>query len=68
MQDAHHNVRHGMGRVVMKHHKRYVRDIGIPESVEAYTQTIVLKKTLESISLEYRRGAAPDDGQRQIQR
>ncbi|KAI5168631.1 hypothetical protein PAEPH01_0284 [Pancytospora epiphaga] len=33
------------------------KDIGITESVESYIQTIVLKKTLESISFEYRRGA-----------
>ncbi|KAI5170891.1 hypothetical protein PAEPH01_1527 [Pancytospora epiphaga] len=30
------------------------KDIGITESVESYIQTIVLKKTLESISFEYR--------------
>ncbi|KAI5176665.1 hypothetical protein PAEPH01_2424 [Pancytospora epiphaga] len=33
------------------------KDIGITESVESYIQTIVLKKTLESMSFEYRRGA-----------
>ncbi|KAI5175281.1 hypothetical protein PAEPH01_2145 [Pancytospora epiphaga] len=33
------------------------KNIGITESVESYIQTILLKKTLESISFEYRRGA-----------
>ncbi|KAI5170491.1 hypothetical protein PAEPH01_1477 [Pancytospora epiphaga] len=40
--------------VVTKYHRMYSKDIGI---TEAYIQTIVLKKTLESISFEYRRGA-----------
>ncbi|KAI5168742.1 hypothetical protein PAEPH01_0380 [Pancytospora epiphaga] len=35
----------------------FLKDIGIAESVKAYIQMIVLKKTLESISFEYRRGA-----------
>ena len=42
--------------IVTKLHKRYANDIGITESVEAYIQAIVLKKTLESISYRYRRG------------
>ncbi|KAI5170033.1 hypothetical protein PAEPH01_1191 [Pancytospora epiphaga] len=41
-------------RVVAKYHRRHLKDIGI---TEAYIQMIVLKKTLESISFEYRRGA-----------
>ncbi|KAI5172894.1 hypothetical protein PAEPH01_1816, partial [Pancytospora epiphaga] len=43
--------------VVTKYHRKHSKDIGITESVESYIQTIVLKKTLESISFEYRRGA-----------
>ncbi|KAI5179052.1 hypothetical protein PAEPH01_2592 [Pancytospora epiphaga] len=43
--------------VVTKYHRRHSKDIGITESVESYIQTIVLKKTLENISFEYRRGA-----------
>ncbi|KAI5173819.1 hypothetical protein PAEPH01_2043 [Pancytospora epiphaga] len=43
--------------VVTKYHRRHSKDIGITESVESYIQTIVFKKTLESISFEYRRGA-----------
>ncbi|KAI4291501.1 hypothetical protein PAPHI01_0775 [Pancytospora philotis] len=40
----------------MKFHRRHSTEIGLSDSVEAYIQTIVLKKTLESISFEYRRG------------
>ncbi|KAI5169959.1 hypothetical protein PAEPH01_1127 [Pancytospora epiphaga] len=40
--------------VVTKYYRRHSKDIGITES---YIRTIVLKKTLESISFEYRRGA-----------
>ncbi|KAI5169548.1 hypothetical protein PAEPH01_0802 [Pancytospora epiphaga] len=42
--------------VVTNYHKQYSREIGFTDSVEAYIRTIVLKKTLESISFEYRRG------------
>ena len=44
--------------MVTKLHKRYANDFGITESVEAYIQAIVLKKTLESISYEYRRSGS----------
>ena len=46
--------------IVTSYHKRYSREIGLADSVEAYIQTIVLKKTLESISFEHRRGAFQD--------
>ena len=39
--------------MVTKHHRNHSRDIGLSDSVEAYIQTIVLKKTLESISFDY---------------
>ncbi|KAI5168414.1 hypothetical protein PAEPH01_0106 [Pancytospora epiphaga] len=39
--------------VVMSYHKQYLREIGLTDSIEAYIQTAVLKKTLESISFEY---------------
>ena len=42
--------------IVTKYHKGYLKTLGIPVNVEAYMQTTVLRKTLESISLEYRRG------------
>ncbi|KAI5169941.1 hypothetical protein PAEPH01_1117 [Pancytospora epiphaga] len=34
-----------------------LKDIRLTEFVESYIQTTVLKKTLESISFKYRRGA-----------
>ncbi|KAI5169522.1 hypothetical protein PAEPH01_0785 [Pancytospora epiphaga] len=40
--------------VVTKYHRQHLKDI---EMTESYIQTIVLKKTLENISFEYRRGA-----------
>ncbi|KAI5170035.1 hypothetical protein PAEPH01_1193 [Pancytospora epiphaga] len=40
--------------VIAKYHRKYLKNIGINGS---YIQTIVLKKTLESISFEYRRFA-----------
>ncbi|KAL6120572.1 hypothetical protein NUSPORA_02676 [Nucleospora cyclopteri] len=34
----------------------YVKKLSIPPKIQAYIQTIVPKKTLESISLDFRRG------------
>ncbi|MGL4850268.1 MAG: hypothetical protein ACRC28_15365, partial [Clostridium sp.] len=42
--------------VVTKYHRRYIKDLGIQPALEAYIQSVVLKKTLESISLDHRRG------------
>ncbi len=42
--------------VVTKYHKKYIQELGIQPFLEAYIQSIVIKKTLESISLERRRG------------
>ncbi|KAI5172708.1 hypothetical protein PAEPH01_1798 [Pancytospora epiphaga] len=39
--------------VVTNYHKQYSKEIGLTDSAKAYIQTIVLKKTLESISFEY---------------
>ncbi|KAI4291403.1 hypothetical protein PAPHI01_0677 [Pancytospora philotis] len=47
--------------VVTKYHRKYSKEIGLTDSIEAYIQTIVLKKTLESISFDYRRGLEPED-------
>ena len=40
--------------IVTKYHKTYCKEIGITKKIEAYTQYIVLKKTLESISFSKR--------------
>lgn len=47
--------------IVTKFHKTYSREIGLTTKIEAYIQYIVLKKTLESISYEYRRESGNDD-------
>ena len=41
--------------MVTRHHKRYVKELKIPTNLEAYLQSLVIKKTLETISLETRR-------------
>jgi hypothetical protein len=41
--------------VVTKFHRRYLKELSITPKIEAYIQSIVLKKTLESISLDKRR-------------
>ena len=48
--------------IVTRFHKKYSKEIGLTTKIEAYIQYIVLKKTLESISFEYRRGG-PDGTQ-----
>ena len=41
--------------VVTNYRKKYSKELKISDSIEAYIHTIVLKKTLESISFDYRR-------------
>ena len=41
--------------IVTKFHEKYVKEIGLTPKIQAYIQYITLKKTLESISFEYRR-------------
>ena len=54
--------------IVTKHHKNYTKEIGITKNVQAYIQYVVLKKTLESISLEYRREGAETEPKDRIER
>ncbi|TBU12593.1 hypothetical protein CWI38_0702p0010, partial [Hamiltosporidium tvaerminnensis] len=42
--------------IVTKYHKSHLKRLEIPMNVEAYIQSIVLKKTVESISFDRRRG------------
>ena len=42
--------------IVTKTHKYYLKELEIQPNIEAYMQSIVIKKTLESISFDYRRG------------
>ncbi|KAF9761590.1 hypothetical protein NGRA_2541 [Nosema granulosis] len=47
--------------MVTGYHKKYIQELGIQPTLEAYIQSIVLKKTLESVSLERRRGLDQDE-------
>ncbi|KAF9742718.1 hypothetical protein NGRA_3614, partial [Nosema granulosis] len=47
--------------VVTNFHKKYLKDLDVQPHLEAYIQSLVLKKTLESISLNRRRGYDMDD-------
>ncbi|KAF7684416.1 hypothetical protein TCON_0391, partial [Astathelohania contejeani] len=40
--------------VMTKYHRSYLKELGITPQIEAYIQSTVLKKTLETISLEHR--------------
>ncbi|KAK1350787.1 hypothetical protein LUQ84_000067 [Hamiltosporidium tvaerminnensis] len=42
--------------IVTKYHKYHLKRLEIPMNVEAYIQSIVLKKTVETISFDRRRG------------
>ncbi len=42
--------------IVTKTHKHYLKELGISNNIEAYMQSLVIRKTLESISLDHRRG------------
>ncbi|EQB59710.1 hypothetical protein NAPIS_ORF02702 [Vairimorpha apis BRL 01] len=55
--------------VVTTYHKKYIKELGIQPSLDAYIQSLVLKKTLESISLERRRGHDQGDaGEVEVER
>ncbi|MGL5716602.1 MAG: RNA-directed DNA polymerase [Paraclostridium sp.] len=41
--------------IVTKYHKKYARELGTTKQIEAYIQSLVLRKTLETISFEERR-------------
>ena len=55
--------------VVTKYHKKHIKGLEIQPHLEAYIQSIVLKKTLESISLDRRRGYGQEDvGEEEVDR
>ncbi|KAM0678289.1 hypothetical protein BDAP_001002 [Binucleata daphniae] len=53
--------------IVTKFHKKYVAYIGIHPKIEAYIQSLVLRKTLESLSFEMRRGFEEDDQREELE-
>ena len=52
--------------LVTKYHKKHRNEIGISTKTEAYIQSLVLKKTLESISFDRRRGIEEEDGHNEV--
>ena len=50
-----------------KYHKKYLKELDVPSEVEAYMQGLTLRKTLELISLEKRRGFDEDEREEMIQ-
>ena len=50
------------------YHKKYGKDIGLTPRIKTYIQTVILKKTLESITFERQRNVEEDDGQEEIER
>ena len=55
--------------VVTNFHKKYIQELDIQPSLEAYIQSVVLKKTLVSISLDRRRGLDQyDAGEEEVER
>ena len=55
--------------IVTKFHKSYAKKLGLIVKIQSYIQFIVLKKTLESISYEYKReedNATPIDTERLV--
>ena len=43
--------------IVTKYHAKYRKELAVSDQIEAYIQSITLKKTLESVTMEFRRGA-----------
>ena len=42
--------------IVSNYHKKYLKELGVTNNIEAYIQARVLKATLETVSFDYRRG------------
>ena len=53
--------------LVTKYHNKHSKEIGNEPKVEACIQSIVLKKTLESISFERRRGIEEVDNHESLE-
>jgi hypothetical protein len=50
--------------VVTSYHKKYIQELNVQPTLEAYIQSDVLKKTLESISLDRRHGLDQEEMER----
>ena len=51
--------------IVTKCHKRYRKMFGVEKFVEAYIQSVVLKRTSESILTDFKRGSTLSDKSRE---
>ena len=49
--------------IVTRYHNRYAKLLGITSTIHAYIQSRVLRKTLECVSFDRRRGAEDIDGE-----
>ncbi len=55
-----------LGGFGYEYHKKYRNEIGIQTNTEAYIQSLVLKKTLESIYFERKRGLEEEDRHNEV--
>ena len=53
--------------IVTTYHKSYLRSLGVERYIEAYIQSVILKRTFESISLDFRHNSSLDGGNRDYQ-
>ena len=49
--------------MVTMYHKKYIKELGLSNVIEAYVQPKVLKKTLECLSFDQRRGQGNIDAE-----
>ena len=49
-----------------KYHKKYLKELDVSSEAETYIQGLVLRKTLELISLKKRRGFEEDEREEMI--
>ena len=53
--------------IVTTYHKNHIKAIDLPIKIETYILTRILKKTLESISFEKRRGFGEEGAEEEIE-
>lgn len=46
--------------IVTNYHKKYLKELEITKNIQAYMQSRTLKKTLESVNFDFRRGVEED--------
>ena len=53
--------------LVTKYHRKHRSELEIPFNIEAYIQSLILKKTFESFSFDRRRGIEEEDGHEEVE-